>query len=180
MLTGDVPESGGLLEAQVGLSGLPRIGYHLSVGGGVSIGAVAGFDYGAFSPRAVFDPAFYVAGVFRGSMRMDETVRLGYRGELGALLAQNRGPSLVLDLSANVGFDVGRDFVVGGGIDLPIVIGVNTPATLSFPLLVGPVAEYRLTTPLALTAEAKIGPAFNAPGNVTFGARVMGGVALRL
>ena len=179
MLTGDVPDSGGLLEAQVGMTSMPRVGYHLSVGGGFSIGAVAGFDYGLFTPKAIFDPGFYIAGAFRGSVRLDQTVRLGFRGELGALLAQNRRATFVIDASANIGFDVARDVVLGAGIDMPIGISFAIGG-LSWPFLVGPVVEYRLTTPLALTAEAKIGPVFNNPGGVGFGARVMGGLALRL
>lgn len=179
MLTADVPESGGLIEGSVGFASLPRVGYHLSLGSGFSIGAVGGFDYALFSPTAVFDPAFYVAGVFRMSTRLDEEVRLGLRGELGALVAQNRGAALVIDLSANVGFSLGRDLIVGPGIDVPIAIGFRV-ASLSWPVLIGGVAEYRLTPPLSVTLEAKIGPSFNAPGNVTFSARVLGGIAIRL
>lgn len=179
MLTADVPESGGLIEGSVGFASLPRVGYHLSLGNGFSIGAVGGFDYALFTPQAVFDPAFYVAGAFRMSTRLDEVVRLGIRGELGALVAQNRGAALVIDLSANLGFAVGRDFIVGPGIDVPIAIGFRIPS-LSWPLLIGGVAEYRLTPPLSVTLEAKIGPSFNAPGSVTFGARVLGGIAIRI
>ncbi len=179
MLTADVPESGGLIEGSVGFASLPRVGYHLSLGNGFSIGAVGGFDYALFAPEAVFDPAFYVAGAFRMSTRLDEVVRLGIRGEIGALVAQNRGAALVIDLSANIGFAVGRDFIVGPGIDVPIAIGFRI-GSLSWPVLIGGVAEYRLTPPLSVTLEAKIGPSFNAPGSVTFGARVLGGIAIRI
>jgi hypothetical protein len=179
MLTADVPESGGLIEGSVGFASLPRVGYHLSLGNGFSIGAVGGFDYALFAPEAVFDPAFYVAGAFRMSTRLDEVVRLGIRGEIGALVAQNRGAALVIDLSANIGFAVGRDFIVGPGIDVPIAIGFRIPS-LSWPVLIGGVAEYRLTPPLSVTLEAKIGPSFNAPGSVTFGARILGGIAIRI
>ena len=54
-MTGAVPEAGAIVHGEMGFSGLPRVSYHHSLGGGLSLGGFASFDFGGYRPVDAFD-----------------------------------------------------------------------------------------------------------------------------
>ena len=52
-------------------------------------------------------------------------------------------------------------------------------AFLAMPILIGPVAEFHVTPPLAITLDAKFGPGFNTNDKIRFAMKIHAGAAYR-
>jgi hypothetical protein len=179
-LAARVPRDGALIQVELGFSGLPRVAYHHSLGA-ISIGGLVAFDYARFAPKIAFDSSLVLAVPVRYGVAIGESLELGLRGDTGVVLPFSGGVGVLFDLQANAGFIVDQRFIVGGGIDMPIIVGsIGGTTTLSWPFLFGPVFEYHVAPPLALTVDAKFGPYFNTGTSVLFGMRVMAGVGYRI
>ena len=88
--------------------------------------------------------------------------------------------ALLLNAGASVGLAVENRFLVGGGVDIPFRIAIPSQGdvAVSLPILFGPMAEFHLTPPLAVTLDLKVGPHINTGGTV-FGIRLLAGAAYR-
>lgn len=173
----------GLVTAAFGFTGLAIGSYHYAVTDQLALGIAGGFDYGRYVPDAAFTAAGLVAFSLKMGMPIDQDARLGLRADLGLLVPETPGVGITIDLSANLVAPVAEGLYAGAGLDVPLTIGVRDGGTsLSWPLLFGGVVEYRVLAPLAIYAEAKLGPAFVADsgGGVFFAMKLMGGVAYRL
>jgi hypothetical protein len=119
----------------------------------------------------------------RYSVYRDDTWGFVIRADPGLLFGFDPGVVGVrAEISGIVGFQVEDRFVVGGGIDVPITFGIPTgggSVFLAAPLLFGPVAEFHVTPPLAITLDAKFGPGFSTNTKTLFAMRIHAGVALR-
>ncbi len=183
VLAGGVPSSGGLLQGELGFSGLPRLAYHYTLMPGLSLGGLVAFDYARWAPDVAFTSSLVVAAVTRYSIYRTETWSIGLRGEPGLRIGVD-SPSLygiLLNLQGHIGYTVEPRLIVGGGVDIPmeVVIPSRGGAFFSAPLLFGGFLEFHVTPPLALTADLKFGPNLNTTGTV-FGMRVLAGMAVRL
>jgi hypothetical protein len=171
----------GIVAVAFGFSGLPAASYHYGLTDTVSLGVAGGLDFARAIPNAAFTAGGHVAGSLKVSLPLDGDTRLGMRGDLGVWVPSSPGIGLTVDLSANLMAPVAEDLLAGVGVDLPLTIGiVDGETNLTWPLLFGGVAEYRVLAPLSIFAEAKLGPGFIAPGGVYFAMRLLGGVAYRL
>lgn len=175
---GAIPVGGGIVELGFGFSGLPRSAFHHGLGGGLSLGLVAGFDIGHWNVRAAFDPGLVLAVPVRWAAQKDEW-RFAVRGDLGLLWARDRGASLVVDVSLHVGRLVHPQWLVGALAAVPFSYAFDA-SVAAVPVLVGPFAELRLLPTLGLTVEAAFGPALSSTGDAGFGMRLMGGLVYRL
>ena len=189
-LGGGVPQSGGLLQAELGFSSLPRIGYHYTLAPGFSLGGLLALDYARWAPIEAFTTSMVIAVPVRYSVFRTETWTIGLRGEPGVRIGFD-DPFLLgilLNLQAHVGYAVEPRLIIGGGVDVPVEIGIpdQGKAFFSAPVLIGGFAEFHVTPPLALVVDVKFGPHINTSGNVlrtegtVFGMRVLAGLAVRL
>ena len=71
-------------------------------------------------------------------------------------------------------------FIVGGGLDVPIALAFGGTTNLSMPILFGPLFEFHVTPPLAMTFNLRFGPHINSTGGTYFGLAMMAGIAYRL
>jgi hypothetical protein len=171
----------GIVAVAFGFSGLPAASYHYGLTDTVSLGVAGGLDFARAIPNFAFVAGGHVAGSLKVSLPLDGDTRLGLRGDLGVWVPSRPGIGLTVDLSANLMAPVAEDLLAGVGVDVPLTIGiVDGETNLTWPLLFGGVAEYRVLAPLSIFAEAKLGPGFVAPGGVYFAMRLLGGVAYRL
>lgn len=189
MLAGGVPTSGSLIEAELGFSGLPRAAYHYSVAPDLSVGGMVSFDYAYWLPAAAFEPSLLLQAPVRYSLYRSTTLSVGLRADPGFgffFPGNGRGSfafGFLLNGSGTIGFTVQNRFIVGGGIDIPMAVTVGGgTSNLAFPLLFGPLFEFHVTPPLALTANLRMGPHLNTNGGVgtNFGMSLLGGIAYRL
>lgn len=171
----------GLVAVAFGFSGLPAASYHYGLTDTVSLGVAGGLDFARAVPDVAFTAGAHVAGSLKVSLPLDGDARLGLRSDLGVWIPTTPGIGLTLDVSANLVAPVAEDLLAGIGVDVPLTIGIVSGETsLTWPLLFGGVAEYRVLAPLSIFAEAKVGPGFVAPGGVYFAMRLLGGIAYRL
>lgn len=171
----------GIVSVAFGFAGLPAASYHYGLTDMVSIGVAGGLDFARSLPDSAFTAGAHVAGSLKVSLPLDGDTRLGLRSDLGVWVPTTPGFGLTIDLSANLMAPVAEDLLAGVGVDVPLTIGiVEGNTSLSWPLLFGGVAEYRVLAPLSIFAEAKLGPGFLAPGGVSFAMRLLGGIAYRL
>jgi hypothetical protein len=180
--TGGVPEAGALIFLEMGFSGLPRVSYHHTIAEGLSIGGLVSFDYSGFRPEEAFDGSVVIGVPIRYRPALPFALDLGLRATAGVrLLGPSDHNAILLDVGASFGFAIERRFIIGGGIDMPIAIafGGTGNAVLYWPLLVGPILEFHVTPPLALTFDVKVGPHL-ATHDTDFGLRAHLGVAYRL
>ncbi len=190
IMAGGIPSSGSIGHAELGFSGLPRVAYHYTLTPDFSIGGLVAFDYGTWVPKAAFHPSIVLAVPIRFTLFRDESMSIALRGDPGLVFGFE--PSVFafqLTVSGVIGFQVEDRFVIGGGLDFPIVIGALTAADadlargdgffLAMPILIGPVAEFHITPPLAVTLDAKFGPAFETGVRPLFALKIMAGVAMR-
>ena len=183
VLAGGVPSSGGLLHFDLGFSALPRATYHYTLLPGFSLGGLVALDYARWAPDTAFTSSLVVAGALRYSLFRSETWSIGLRGDPGVRIGFD-DPFLfgiLLNVQMHVGYSVEPRVIVGGGIDVPMEIGIpdQGSAFFSAPLLVGGFVEWHVTPVLALTADLKFGPHLNTTGTI-FGMRVLAGMAVRL
>lgn len=184
VLTGGIPDKGAIFQGEMGFSGLPRLAYHQSVGGGLSIGAMAAFDYAGNRPKDAFDSSLVFGPTVRFRPLPAGKLDLGLSGAVALRLPGQRGRDVALrvDLEASVGWLVEHRLVVGGGLAMPIAIGIGgvRDVVMDWPLLLGPFVEFHITPPVALTLDVKAGPAFASSGGTEVGLRALMGVAYRL
>jgi hypothetical protein len=190
IMAGGIPASGSIGHAELGFSGLPRVSWHYTLVPEMSIGALVAFDYGTWVAKRAFHPSIVVAVPIRYSLFRDDTMSIAIRGDPGLVFGFNPGVFAVqIEIGGVIGFQVEDRFVIGGGLDFPIVFGSQTgfdPDDLSpeglflaMPILIGPVAEFHITPPLAITLDAKFGPAFRTEVKPLFALKLHAGVALR-
>lgn len=186
---GGIPTSGGLVEAALGFSGLPRLAYHHTLSPDLSIGGMVSFDYAYWAPSLAFASSLLLQAPIRFALNRSSSMSLGLRLDpgLGFRFASDHGGpfafGLLLNGGISVGFTVQNRFIVGGGIDVPMAISIpSSGGTVNFvfPILIGPIFEFHVTPPLALTVDMKLGPHINSAGGTIFGLLMMAGIAYRL
>lgn len=189
LVAGGIPESGALIEGALGFSGLPRVAYHYSLSADLSVGGMISFDYAYWAPDRAFAGSLLIQAPIRLVLHRTPSMTIGARLDPGVGLffkGERRsqfGLGILLNAGASIGYTIDNRFIVGGAINLPVAIDVPTGGAdpvLRVPLLIGPVFEFHVTPPLALTLDLGIGPHMNTAGGTTFGLRVMGGVVFRL
>jgi hypothetical protein len=187
VLGGGVPKAGGLGQLEIGFSGLPRVSYHYTLGPSFSVGGMVSFDYAYWAPRLAFAPAVLLQAPIRYSLVHNDTLSFGVRADPGIGLFF-KGPKtssftigLLLNVSASIGFTLQNRMIIGGGVDLPMMLGASgDEAFFRFPILVGPIFEFHATPPLAMTFDFKVGPHIRTSADTVFGFRLMAGVAYRM
>lgn len=183
-LAGGVPNAGGLFQAEIGFSGLPRLAYHRTLRRGFSLGGAVAFEYAGGRPSRRFDRTVVLQAPVRWTFHRSATWTAGARLEPGLQLGRERGflVGILMGASIRAGWTVAHRFVVGAALDAPLRIAVRLddgrPTTFDAPLLVGPVAELHITPDWALTAETLAGP-YITTEELGVGLRVMAGVAYR-
>jgi hypothetical protein len=188
-LFGGIPKSGNLVTAEIGFSQLPRVAYHHTLSNNLSIGGMFAFDYGYFAPDYSFNPALVFAAPIRWKVYEESKFNIGVRADPG--ISMDFDPfifGILLNIGASLGYQITDRVVLGGGIDLPMAIGIPTgdgDVNFSIPMLFGPMAEFHITPPLALTADFKMGPHISTSSGpfssgTVFGLRALFGVAYRL
>lgn len=185
-VAGGVPDSGGLVEGQLGFSGLPRIAYHASLAPDFSLGAAVAFDFAYWAPERAWRSSLLFQVPMRLALHETSSLNVGLKLEPGVGLFFGRPFTLgiLANAGATVGFRIEERMVLGAGIDVPLMLWIPTEADvnpfLSFPILLGPVFELHVMPPLALTLDFKMGPHINTTGGTTLGLKLMAGVAFRL
>ena len=185
--TGRIPDDGSIIEGEMGFSSLPRVSYHYSLGGGLSLGGMVAFDYAGNRPSDAFDSTIAFGVPVRIGFDVSG-VDVGLRGMVGARRPGARGRSfaLLFEVEAHAGWNVEHRLLVGGGVSIPMALsfgsgdfpGSTDKAALDVPLLIGPFAEFHVTPPLAITLDIKVGPHLSTDAN-KFGLRANLGVAYR-
>ena len=66
--------------------------------------------------------------------------------------------ALMLHASSNFGYKLNEDFIIGGGLDIPMTFLFGSAFVFVFPILIGPTAEYQITDAIAVSAAVKFGP----------------------
>ncbi|MCC7386699.1 MAG: hypothetical protein IT384_32980 [Deltaproteobacteria bacterium] len=172
--------SGSLLQGELGFSGLPRIAFHRWLGDGFSLGGLVAFDYGSFVPRAAFRSSLLLAVPIRYAIPLDAPFELAIRVDPGVVIPFDGGAGILIDAQVNLSWVLADRFVVGAGIDMPILIGIgDVLGGFAWPLLIGAIFEYHPLAPLALTLDAKLGPYLDTNAGALLGLRVLGGAAYR-
>ena len=190
IVAGGIPSAGSIGHAEIGFSGLPRLSYHYTLAPELSLGGLVAFDYGSWVPKGAFHPSLVLAVPIRFTIFRDDSMSIALRGDPGLVFAFNPGVfAFQLTISGVIGFQVEDRFVIGGGLDFPILLGNQTDPNpdlgngdgffLAMPILIGPVAEFHVTPSLAITLDAKFGPAFQTDVKPLFALKLHGGVALR-
>jgi len=190
IMAGGIPASGSIGHAEVGFSGLPRVSYHYTLVPEMSLGGLVAFDYGTWVPKGVFRPSIVLAVPVRYSLYRDESMSIALRADPGLVFGFE--PSLFafqLPISGVIGWQVEDRFVIGGGLDFPILIGsqngfdpdlgTDGGFVLAMPILIGPIAEFHVTPTFAITLDAKFGPAFQTEVKPLFALKLHAGAALR-
>lgn len=185
ILGGGVPTSGALLQIEAGFSAVPRVSYHHSLRRGLSVGGLIGLDYGYFRPQEGFSEALLLAVPVRWTYQRGAPWTIGLRVEPGLLVGLQKplNIGLVATAAAQVGYTLESRVIVGGGVEVPLLLNIRTggrETDLVLPLLAGPFAEFHVTPPLALTLDAKVGPHLSTVTGVKLGLKLMVGVAYRL
>lgn len=187
VLGGGVPTAGAVGQLEIGFSGLPRVAYHYTTSPSLSIGGMVSFDYAYWAPHFAFAPTLLLQVPVRYSLAHNDSITLGLRADPG-LGFFFKGPNtnaftvgLLLNMSGSIGFSLQNRMIVGGGIELPMVLGASGDgAFLRFPILFGPFLEFHATPPLAMTFDLKVGPHLTTGQDTVFGLRLMAGVAYRM
>jgi len=179
--TGKIPAAGGLLVGEMGFSGLPRVSYQHTLLEGFSLGVLLAFDYAGHRPAEAFDPTVVVGLPLRFTLPA-EGWDLGLAATLGLRLEgpQDRLLALLVDLETNVGFTIEHRVLIGGGVALPMSLGVGgSGARFDVPILVGPFVEFHPIPPLAVVFDLKAGPHLATSGGTAFGLRTHLGIGYR-
>jgi hypothetical protein len=188
ILGGGVPDGGALIQAELGFSGLPRVSYHYTLDpSSLSLGGMVSFDYAYWGPKIAFAPSLLLQVPLRYSISHDESMTIGLRAEPGVGMFFSGGPrkdftfGILLNAGATLGFTVQDRMIIGGGVDVPFMFAVGGDgAFVQVPILIGPIFEFHVTPPLAMTMDFKIGPNLISEGDTIFGFRLMAGVAYRM
>lgn len=185
VMGGGVPTSGALVHAEAGFSGLPTVAYHHSLRRGFSIGGLVGFDYGHYRPRRGFFESLVIAAPLRWTLFRDSDWSAGLRADPGLRLAFFDGTDvgLMVNISGHAAYTLEHRIIVGGGIELPVLLNIPTRSgrstSFAVPVLVGAIAEFHVAPPLGLTVDMKLGPHIATSG-VRVGLKMMLGAVYRL
>ncbi len=181
VLTGAVPDRGGIVHLEMGFSSLPRLSYHHSLGGGLSVGGALAFDYAGSRPGDAFDASVVIGVPVRWQAPLGG-LDLGVRGMPGVRLPGMVGldAALLLELGASLGFNVEHRVVAGPSLIMPIALGFGGASNLDWPILAGGFVEFHVVPALALTLEAQLGPHLSTGRGTELGLRSHLGVAYRL
>jgi hypothetical protein len=182
---------GDTMKVELGFPGLPRLSYHRTFDSTLSVGGAIAFGYAYFAPSDSFGSAVVLSMPVKKTIVDDGLFRFAVRGEPGLYLGiaqpefSQAIPGLVLGTGLAASWLYDRDLELGGGIDMPLMIGFPTGGRdvfIAVPLLIGPTAEYRATYDLTLSVDAKIGPHFMTDDfyGTRFGMRIFLGAAYRL
>jgi hypothetical protein len=155
----------------------------------LDVGARLAFAYGAdgslgFGPGVV--PGFRIQVGARYTLVDTGTIRVGASFTPGfGLDALPGAPTarILLPLGLTVGIAASEAMAFHVGLDLPIYVTPGTFGGLTLPILVGGGVEYHVDQALALTAQARIGPAIEltrpgAPARLALD--VLAGLAYRI
>lgn len=180
LMAGGIPSGGALIEAALGFSGLPRVAYHYTMSPALSIGGMVSFDYAYWLPDAAFRAGLLLQAPIRMELMASDMLSIGLRADPGVGFAFDPGAfSVLLNVGVNAGYTIENRMIVGGGLDVPMALFLQRNSVFVVPLLVGPIFEYHVTPPLALTADVKVGPYITTRGT-DFGFKLMAGIAYRL
>jgi len=176
------------LQFQVGWPELSGAGYY-GFNDKLDLGLRLAFAYGGdgsigFGPGVA--PGFRVQPTARYALLESGIVRLGAWFSPGFGMDSILGiatPRILLPLGVTLGIVPSEALAFHVGLDLPVYISPGPFSGLTFPILVGGGVEYHLDKAMALTAQARMGPAIElsrsgAPAH--FALRVFGGLAYRL
>ncbi len=170
--------------------------YNHSVGRKVTLGGMVGFDYSYWVPEdRPYDlgAAFILGMPIRIGLHEESKFGFSMRIVPGLYLGFDQRnyddqfiPGISLDFGVSGGARLRHGFVVGGGVDIPLLIGFPTEygrdVFLAVPILIGPMAEWHFHPDLAVTADLKFGPHIMTDDfyGTRFGARFLVGLAYRL
>jgi hypothetical protein len=193
LMAGGVGGNGDVLQGEIGFS-MVTAAYHHSLSERLTIGGMVGVDYGLWAPD---DPYFGAAVVLGMPIRFSihESARYGFtlKAVPGLYLGFDQEgrfsdefiPGIWLDVGVSGGYRLDHGFVVGGGVDIPMLIGFPTEyrdTFLALPILIGPMAEWHFVDELAVTADLKFGPHIITDDyhGSNFGVRFLLGLAYHL
>lgn len=186
MLGGGVPQSGALLQVEAGFSALPRVSYHHTLRRGFSVGGQVGLDYGYFRPQKGFLERLVFAAPIRWTVHRDSQWSVGVHGAPGVALGLFDGFDfgLMANLGGAFAYTLENRIIVGGGVEIPMLLNIPTSdrrsVSWTVPILAGPLAEFHITPPLALTLDTKIGVLLDTAVGARFGLKLMVGAAYRM
>lgn len=186
-------ESGDTIEAACGFS-MIRASYHHALEGDwhSSIGGEIGFDYADYAPDDAFGSALILGVPVRAEpidnskmqlrLSFDPALYLGIDqpGRLGQFI-----PGIQVAFGMRAGFKLTPELMVGGAFDLPFLFAIpmgNRHPFIALPVLVGPMAEYRVSDRLAITGDVGFGPHFNTDDRygTRFAFRLLAGVVYNM
>lgn len=169
-LAGGVPAKDFLAAVELGFPALPRLSLQYGILSRFSIGVAVQHDIAAYTyaPRATFTSALGLSLPMRIEAYRGGRLSFGIRLEPGILFVfpTNVVFGMQLGSAFNLGYFIADDFMVGGGIDLPIALFFNNGGGMSgvVPLLFGPIFEFHATESIALTFDLKVGPSIALNG----------------
>ena len=182
VLGGGVPNAGALAQGEIGFS-IIRGAYHHSLGNGFSVGGSLGIDYARWRPESSFRPALVLAVPLRLRLAHGSGWSAGLRAEPGLSFGSRPFTfGVPLFVGASSLWTVESRFLLGLGVDIPAFFGIpkGSRVFLSLPVMLGPIAEFHLTPPLAVTLDAKAGFDFTTQGSPNAVLRILLGFAYRL
>jgi len=186
MLGGGVPQSGALLQVEAGFSALPRVSYHHTLRRGFSIGGQVGLDYGYYRPQKGFLERVFFAAPIRWTVHRDSQWSVGFQAAPGVALGLFDGLDLGLmaALGGSFAYTLENRIIIGGGVELPMLLNIPTSdrrsVSWTVPILAGPLAEFHITPPLALTLDTKMGVLLDTAVGARFAFKLMVGAAYRM
>jgi hypothetical protein len=180
---GGIP-GGSYISGGLGFSNLPRIGYHLGLGRSLEIGGAFAFDIGYYAPDGAVSSQMMFMVPIRLSLSNANKLSMGITFDPGINM-QFRGAfgfGLLFNAGFNAGYYITPQFMIGGGIDLPMGLRLTNGVIFAIPILFGPVVEFHPMDKLAVFFDMKFGPHITAGdfGTVIFGMKMLVGLAYRL
>jgi hypothetical protein len=151
----------------------------------LSIGPAFAFDLGYYQTRGT-QPGLGFSAPIRFGLLRSGNKSLGLTFEPGLALSfpqfGDTGIALLLNVGGNFGVEVAPNVTIGGGVDLPIALGLSPGFAFIMPILFGPVIEYRAIDDLSILFDMKLGPHVtfgDGLSDVTFGLKLAAGIAYR-
>jgi hypothetical protein len=173
------------IQAELGYSNVPKVAYMFGISNNLSIGPAFAFDLGYYQTRGT-QPGLGFSAPIRFGLLRSGNKSLGLTFEPGLALSfpqfGDTGIALLLNVGGNFGVEVAPNVTIGGGVDLPIALGLSPGFAFIMPILFGPVIEYRAIDDLSILFDMKLGPhvTFGDGGSaVVFGLKLAAGIAYR-
>jgi hypothetical protein len=178
------------IQAELGFS-MIDVAYHHGLSDGVTVGGSVGFDYAHWSPSDAAGAAAVIAAPVRIGFGDTHDYGFTFRFEPGLYLGFGQEtfsqfiPGIWLDVALSGAFRVDHSLLIGGGIDVPLVVGFPTGGRDTFvaaPILIGPMLEWHFADSVAFTADLKVGPHLMTDDffGTRFAAQALLGLAFRL